>query len=182
MTYFAHTKTNDDGELAPQREWELLYTGPCQNNCSLCQNMSPGHGHLNKVAHWTARFADALFDEESSQAAIARDWGFLIGLWHDVGKYSREFQDRLRGERKRVDHSTAGAQYLSQIYTNPPLGQLLAYLVAGHHAGLADWNRNGSESDLYSRLNNAKIPEWKSHAPKELKLRSDDPSGGSTRG
>ena len=34
--------------------------------------------------------------------------GKLCGLAHDIGKYSDEFQLRLRGGKK-VDHATAGA-------------------------------------------------------------------------
>jgi len=42
--------------------------------------------HLNKVAKMARTFA------EDFQAG---DWGYLAGLWHDLGKYSQEFQARL---------------------------------------------------------------------------------------
>ena len=38
------------------------------------------------------------------------DWGYCCGLLHDIGKYSPEFQKRIRGSKERVDHSTAGAK------------------------------------------------------------------------
>lgn len=76
----------------------------------------------------------------------AADWGRIIGLWHDLGKYSDAFQAYLRTAEGpeghieqspgRVDHSTAGAQHASE--TVPRIGRLLAYAIAGHHAGLAD--------------------------------------------
>ena len=81
-----------------------------------------------------------------AEAFGARDWGCLAGLWHDIGKYSAEFQDMLRAaedndahiETKpgRVDHSTAGAQHVSKLLGNK--GKLLAYAIAGHHGGLPD--------------------------------------------
>jgi CRISPR-associated endonuclease/helicase Cas3 len=51
------------------------------------------------------------------------DWARVAGLWHDLGKYSAEFQRRIKslsgydleahleGRVGRVDHSTAGAQH-----------------------------------------------------------------------
>lgn len=63
------------------------------------------------------------------------------GLLHDLGKYTVEFQKRLSGEHGRVDHSTWGARVACERYGH--LGQLLAYSIAGHHAGLA----NGAEGE-----------------------------------
>lgn len=75
------------------------------------------------------------------------DWARVAGLWHDLGKYSEAFQQRIRsvsgydahleGKVGRVDHSTAGAQHaIKQFGVH---GRILAYLIAGHHAGLPDW-------------------------------------------
>jgi CRISPR-associated endonuclease/helicase Cas3 len=77
-------------------------------------------------------------------------WAQLAGLWHDLGKYRQSFQrDRLgiagpdgaeahietRG--RRVTHSNAGALHAEKSLG--PNGRVLAYLIAGHHAGLPDW-------------------------------------------
>ena len=61
----------------------------------------------------------------------------LAGLVHDLGKYSPDFQARVRGAAKRADHSTAGAAWAAK-YLPKKWGRLLAHVVAGHHAGLAD--------------------------------------------
>jgi len=47
----------------------------------------PLEDHLREVAELAGEFADAFG---------AKDWGHLAGLWHDLGKYSRKFQDYLR--------------------------------------------------------------------------------------
>lgn len=70
-----------------------------------------------------------------------RSWGWLGGLWHDLGKYSQAFQKKLEAvagdeahleAKARVDHSTAGALHAVDHFG--VAGRLLAYLVAGHHA------------------------------------------------
>lgn len=55
---------------------------------------------------------------------------------HDVGKYTEDFQKRISGSDIRVDHATRGAMLAVERYG--VIGQLLAYAIAGHHAGLAN--------------------------------------------
>ena len=86
--------------------------------------------------------------------------GELIGLLHDLGKYSKEFQDYIasalglrncdeddyvdaNAQRGKVDHSSAGAQYIWQaLSATGPLevrvAQVLALCIASHHSGLID--------------------------------------------
>ncbi|MAT69398.1 MAG: CRISPR-associated helicase/endonuclease Cas3 [Planctomycetaceae bacterium] len=106
-------------------------------NCQDTRRWEPLNDHLRMVASRAAEFAGAFH---------SFDWGELAGRWHDVGKYSAAFQaylgatdddaslaDQIPG---RVDHSTAGAQHAARAV--PELGRILAYVIAGHHAGLAD--------------------------------------------
>jgi len=92
---------------------------------------------------------------------IGSDWALLAGLWHDLGKYRTKFQDYIRiksdyekenahiENNKRRSHSMAGAVYaINKI--NPLSGHIIAYLIAGHHAGLPDWE--GGRSSLKYRL------------------------------
>jgi CRISPR-associated endonuclease/helicase Cas3 len=86
--------------------------------------------------------------------------GELIGLLHDLGKYSNEFQAYLksavglinqdmdefvdaRGLKGKVDHSTAGAQLIweelfKQGQIGQVAGQVLSLCIASHHSGLID--------------------------------------------
>ena len=83
-----------------------------------------------------------MFTDNREQQEFAKQWGYLAGLWHDLGKFSQRFQNRLSGENLRVDHATKGAQELAKL--NFPWGHLLAYGVAGHHSGLLDAESNFS--------------------------------------
>jgi len=106
--------------------------------------------HLQNVARMAREFAEIF---------AAGEWGYLAGLWHDLGKYSLKFQEYIRiasdahveGKPGRIDHSTAGA--LLAVERFGKIGRILAYLIAGHHAGLTDWQDASSpNSSLVNRL------------------------------
>ncbi len=65
--------------------------------------------------------------------AVARAMGAL----HDVGKASPGFQSYIRGQGRGVDHSTVGAVIALSRY-GAALGRVMAFGIAGHHAGLAN--------------------------------------------
>lgn len=95
--------------------------------------------HLQKTAQLAFEFG---------QDAHIAELSYIAGLVHDLGKYSREFQQRLEGNNMRVDHATAGAKEILQLFKDTPyepIAILLAYCVCGHHSGLLD---HGSPSDL----------------------------------
>ena len=65
------------------------------------------------------------------------------GLFHDIGKYTKSYQKRLRGG-PAVDHATAGAKMVNNLAdTNMDraMAQLIAYAISGHHGGLPDMHR-----------------------------------------
>ena len=107
------------------------------------------------------------------------NYGELLGLLHDLGKYSTGFQryitDAIKkndpqfnpdededfedptGRRGKIDHSTAGAQFLS--HENGPsnahkiLKQFLSLCLVSHHSGLINCltTDNNGTWDSYSR-------------------------------
>jgi len=102
-----------------------------------------------------------------ASAFEAAEWGRQGGRLHDLGKFSREFQRKLiyQDEDVRVDHSTAGAQ--QAVRSIEKWGKLLAYCIAGHHAGLPDGKANDCRC-LEARLANRAIPSWREYCPREL--------------
>lgn len=103
--------------------------------------------------------------------------GELIGLLHDLGKYSAAFQaylcsaknilnqdedeefvdaEKLKG---KIDHSTAGAQLVwRELEKRGPVGQIvgqmLALCIASHHSGLIDClssDRQSLGEDIFTR-------------------------------
>ncbi|MCW0405744.1 hypothetical protein NB689_000216 [Xanthomonas sacchari] len=78
--------------------------------------------------------------------------GRTSGKLHDVGKFTEKFLARLDGDQASVDHATWGARIACERYGQG--GMLLAYGIAGHHAGLADGRRDetSSRSSLQERL------------------------------
>lgn len=101
-------------------------------------------------------------------AALARSFaegfgsgelGYLCGILHDIGKYSKQFQKRIRGSNQRVDHSAAGAIESNKLLKG--IGWLLSYCIAGHHTGIPNGGSpidTGNESTLHGRLKRSNIP------------------------
>ncbi|MBD5083550.1 MAG: CRISPR-associated helicase Cas3' [Clostridiales bacterium] len=102
--------------------------------------------HLKGTARLAANFASDFGAEEQ---------GRLTGIVHDLGKYSIEFQRRLRGNAVQVDHSTAGAAECCKIGQN-----YAAFAVAGHHVGLPDGGGRSDHEDeptFFGRMRRAKL-------------------------
>ena len=125
LSYYAHSAQDKLGNLLPYEHWQTLQS------------------HASNVGNLAAAFAQNFGADE-----IARYTGQL----HDLGKYSLPFQKRLKGEAKSVDHATAGAKIAVERWGNA-IGKLMAFCIAGHHAGLANGCREGdNRSTLKQRL------------------------------
>jgi CRISPR-associated endonuclease/helicase Cas3 len=87
---------------------------------------------------------------------MGAEWALLAGLWHDLGKYRKGFQHYIRQEpdahiegklpsTSDKTHSAAGALHALKAFEllagpqGAKAARPLAYVIAGHHAGLADW-------------------------------------------
>lgn len=105
---------------------------------------------------------------ESAAVFGAQGLAKLSGLLHDIGKYTDEFQRRIAGDAVRVDHATRGAMLAVERYG--PLGHLLAYGIAGHHAGLANGAEAGERTALRDRLRGLGLPPLLGRWQQEIAL------------
>jgi len=110
--------------------------------------------HLSEVSLIVGRYASKIGMEKAGQ---------LLGLMHDFGKYSQQFQTYIQSAtglldsdidddwvdskalKGKIDHSSAGAQWvwkeLSKYGSGGQgklCGQILALCIASHHSGLID--------------------------------------------
>ncbi|MEO6381713.1 MAG: CRISPR-associated endonuclease Cas3'', partial [Nitrobacter sp.] len=108
----------------------------------------PLSGHSREVAELAAVLAAKFGAEKAAK---------LAGWLHDLGKYSNVFQDYISGRvTSGGDHSTAGAFEVMQLGLKDRERQFMeavAYIIAGHHAGLPDkTSKTGAASGLNERL------------------------------
>jgi len=110
--------------------------------------------HLTGVADRAAKFSAGRGWEQ---------WARAAGLLHDAGKYSPAFQKYIlevtspegkKSKRRGPDHSTAGARVAVEELYGKEIGWLMAYAIAGHHAGLSNGSDGKHEGpSLKSRVN-----------------------------
>jgi CRISPR-associated endonuclease/helicase Cas3 len=99
--------------------------------------------HLENTARLAEKFA-AKFGSGG--------WGRAAGLAHDAGKGREKWQQylqkksgyfddeaHLEGKPGKMPHAIHGAMMAEKLY-GKGLGRILAYCIAGHHAGLPDWS------------------------------------------
>lgn len=96
----------------------------------------------------------------------------LIALCHDMGKYSNAFQTYIRQApneeaycKKKVNHSSAGAEILMNLYQKimgngvyQAFLEMLCYVVTAHH-GLYDMVSIEDEDNFVRRLNEVEAQE-----------------------
>ena len=125
--------------------------------------------HLSKVSAIAGRLASKIG---------MKDVGELLGLMHDFGKYSQQFQNYIQSGtgilnmdidddwvdaaalKGKIDHSTAGAQWvwkkLGKYGANGQgqlCGQILALCIASHHSGLIDCLMPDGVDGFFKRMN-----------------------------
>ncbi|MCD4741885.1 MAG: CRISPR-associated endonuclease Cas3'', partial [Desulfobacteraceae bacterium] len=95
--------------------------------------------------------------------------GFILGLLHDFGKYSQQFQSYIQSAtgilnpddeayvdanaiQGKIDHATAGAQWIWQRCNKSLIGQILAVCLASHHGGLLDCLQVDGKNGFLKRI------------------------------
>ena len=92
------------------------------------------------------------------------DIAYICGILHDIGKYSDEFQNRIKNDGKLCDHSTAGAKVLKSM--SPAIGNLLGYVITGHHSGLLNgggWGAKSEDGSMQGRLKK-EVPDFSAYS------------------
>jgi CRISPR-associated endonuclease/helicase Cas3 len=122
--------------------------------------------------------------------------GEVMGLAHDFGKASKEFQDYLKSatglknpdeddyidyesRKGKIDHSTAGAQLVYEKCSHLGekggfLAQFLALAIASHHSGLIDCLTPAGEDNFGRRINKEDSATHLSEASGKLSEIEDD--------
>ncbi|MBU4263187.1 MAG: CRISPR-associated helicase Cas3' [Proteobacteria bacterium] len=123
--------------------------------------------HLKETAIFSKKFAKKIGLDLT---------GELLGLLHDLGKYSLEYQCYLKSAvgmlckgdknyvdakryRGKIDHSTAGSQLLSEAFRDEIkisklLGEMVSLCALSHHgSGLIDVYDIGGENKFSARVN-----------------------------
>jgi CRISPR-associated endonuclease/helicase Cas3 len=137
MEYFAHVRKLDNGKWDKPQSLEE---------------------HLRETAELAADFASEF---------NSREWGYVLGLAHDIFKSSPKWQAYLCDKSgydeeasseiapNKIEHSAPSAKFVEEIF-GKVMGRILSYAIAGHHAGLADWGGKGTPAELEYKLQNAK--------------------------
>ena len=145
LSYYAHSAQDELGNLLPYEHWQTL------------QSHSVNVGEMA---------------EDFARVFGAQEIAYQTGKLHDLGKYSEPFNQRLHGGPS-VDHATAGAKIAVERWGNV-IGKLMAFCIAGHHAGLANGGGEGdNRRTLKQRLAlrfGADIPALDNLWQQEIKL------------
>ena len=120
--------------------------------------------HLLRVGDLMAMYAAGLGLSSMAQ---------LIGMLHDLGKCTRAFANYLEwcrehpgdySQKGKVDHSTAGGQFLMRRYGNRGDAALLTVHIASlvifsHHTGLMNYLGEDGISDFLNRMEKEDAPQ-----------------------
>jgi len=122
--------------------------------------------HLEETSFWAGKFASKIGLEKH---------GKLVGLLHDLGKASLEFFRYIcsatglidpddddyvdaKGEKGKIDHSSAGAQVIYRYFSDKGnesllILQILSLIIVSHHSGIIDCLIPDGNDNFSRRMN-----------------------------
>jgi len=122
--------------------------------------------HLKETSSLAGKFASKI---------NLKKYGELMGLLHDLGKASLEFDQYIRsaaglidpdeddyvdanGKKGKIDHSSAGAQVIYRYFSDKGaesvwVSQILSLIIASHHSGLIDCLTPDGGDNFSRRMN-----------------------------
>ena len=137
--YLAHTTDENGKKITCKecREKKIAEKRNCQHDEEVCHKLKD---HLTKTAELA---------KEKASVFGAGDIAYVLGLLHDIGKYSDDFQDKIRGKNISAPHAMYGSVVFNNTYGNDRLIKYLSICLASHHTGLMNL---GNEYDYLSYL------------------------------
>lgn len=116
----------------------------------------------------------SLITRDNAYKFTSAAWGKVLGLAHDIGKgravwqkylkdksgYGYDEDAHLEGKPGKMPHAIQGAKLVEEIFGNE-IGRILAYCIAGHHAGLPDWSPAEGSGLASLEFQEARVKDWK---------------------
>ena len=163
-----------------------MYDGSIAHLRDSDQKEQPVCDHLTEVSNICGRLA--------GKVGVS-DAGYILGILHDFGKYSSDFQVYIQSAtgmlnpdiddqyvdanalKGKIDHSTAGAQWIWQNFKKygdqgKIVGQILALCLASHHGGMLDClkvdGKNGFQKRITKKDGKTHLQECLKTADKEI--------------
>ncbi|MBN1551615.1 CRISPR-associated helicase Cas3', partial [bacterium] len=143
---------------------------PSKDNPILWHNLNE---HLMATATLSYNFAKAFGSE---------NLGYILGIFHDLGKVNPAFQNYLRAcyegqKANKVPHAICGAAYLWKMFLrlNPADTSCVAICASGHHGGLISEHETvtagGKLDQWWNDVQNSQLKKLMQEALKNLPLR-----------
>lgn len=130
--------------------------------------------------HWLSEHLEGTAKLAKAFAAKfhSGEWGEAAGLAHDAGKGRIAWQNYLRlksgygydeaahleGKPGKMPHAVHGAKLGEELFGRG-IGRVLAYCIAGHHAGLPDWSSAEGAGQSALQFQEAQVKELADIAP-----------------
>ena len=156
----------------------------------MSERVSPLYAHTpsKEAPNRWHRLEDHIIETAKAASVFAKAFGsenagFVIGIFHDLGKVNPAFQAYLRacneGEKhKGPPHAVCGASYLWKMLRKNSRNASLAMSALGHHGGLSAAHqaatKGGKLDQWWSDLKNSQLKKLMQAALQDLSHRSPE--------